>query len=262
MKRVAIVMFATALAATAAHAQPAHAQPAASNDQVARDHYDRGKQLAADGQFAAAYGEFSAGYDASPRALFLFNMAECERQLGNAPRARDFYERFLAASPNDALAQTARTRLSELPAASPPTVPPPVKAVDVAPTPAITTAPPGATPAIAQEQRSLVAPVATGISALAVGGLALGFDLWSQSTYTQSKTAADAKPAQSVLAGSLWTTANNQLTTAAVLGGAAAIGAGVAIWLYVRGDHHDHETTARRTRVVPTAGGMAVVGSF
>jgi tetratricopeptide (TPR) repeat protein len=269
MKRSVVLMFVSALTATAAHAQPT------SNDQVARDHYDKGKQLAADGQYAAAYGEFSAGYDASPRALFLFNMAECQRQLGNAQRAREFYDRFIAASPNDALVPTARARLAELPPAprhdshadapaAKPLVPPP------APTPAPAAAAPAdtATPAPTQisaltyvspaASRSLVAPIATGIGALALGGVSLAFDLSGESTYHESLRA----PSGSAQQHTLYESANNDRYAAEAFGGVAAVTAGVAIWLFARGDHHDHETTARRTRLAPTAGGMAVLGSF
>ena len=263
MKRSVILMFVSALTATAAHAQPT------SNDQVARDHYDKGKQLAADGQYAAAYGEFSAGYDASPRALFLFNMAECQRQLGNAQRAREFYERFLAAAPNDALAPTARARLAELPPAphrdNRADAPPP------APTPAPATTPPADAASSAPTQitaltyvspsapsRSFVAPVATGIGALALGGVALAFDLSGESTYHESLRA----PSGSAQQHTLYESANNDRYAAEAFGGVAAVTAGVAIWLFARGDHHDRETTARRTRLVPTASGMAVFGSF
>jgi tetratricopeptide (TPR) repeat protein len=253
-------MFASALAATAAHAQPT------SNDQVARRHYDKGKQLAADGQFAAAYGEFSAGYDASPRALFLFNMAECERQLGNAQRARDFYERFLSASPNDALGQTARARLAELPAppphadapiskASPPAAPP-ANPAEVAPATATTSSAQLSATVPTAAQRSLVAPAVAGVGALVLGGAALGLDLVGESTYHQSLHDMGAQQT------SLWHTSSDERIAAESVGGAAAVCAGAAIWLYFRGDRHANETSARRTRIVPTAGGMAVLGSF
>jgi hypothetical protein len=86
---------------------------------VARDHYVRAKQLVTDNKLGEAYVEFEAGYKASGRAQFLFNMAECERALGATERARELYQRYLAASPNGELAAAAHVRLSELPAAAP-----------------------------------------------------------------------------------------------------------------------------------------------
>src|SRR5262245_64281687 len=96
-----------ALALRAAHADPA-------TDQLAKQRYEHAKQLVAARQFAAAFDEFSAGYDLSNRPQFLFNMGECKRALGDAPAARQLYQRYLLASPHGDLADTARARLSEL----------------------------------------------------------------------------------------------------------------------------------------------------
>lgn len=86
----------------------------------AKAHFERGRQLSESKQFAAAYAEFAAGYAASPRPLFQFNMGECARALGRAVDARDHYQRYLAAEPEGAFAPTARTRLADLPDAKTP----------------------------------------------------------------------------------------------------------------------------------------------
>ena len=70
----AVIVIVTMLASTVAGAQPA-----ADRNREARQHYTHGKQLVDSNDFAAAYVEFAAGYELSPRAQFLFNMAECER---------------------------------------------------------------------------------------------------------------------------------------------------------------------------------------
>ncbi len=103
---------------------PLHAEPADSDEIVAKQHFARGKQLAAAKDFARAYDEFAAGYVVSHRAQFLFNMAECMRVLGDAPRARDLYTRYLAASPDGDLSVAARTHVTELGGAAP--EPPPI----------------------------------------------------------------------------------------------------------------------------------------
>ena len=107
---------------------PLAAQPSANDE--ARRHFERGKQLTSAKDFAHAYDEFAAGYDLTQLPPFLFNMAECERVLHDAPRARELYQRYLAASPQGDLANAARSRLAELgpPPAAPPVVemPPPV----------------------------------------------------------------------------------------------------------------------------------------
>jgi tetratricopeptide (TPR) repeat protein len=94
-----------ALALRVAHADP---------DQMAKQHYEQAKLLVAAHQFAAAFDEFSAGYDLSNRPQFLFNMGECKRALGDAAAARQLYQRYLLASPQGDLADTARARLGEL----------------------------------------------------------------------------------------------------------------------------------------------------
>jgi tetratricopeptide (TPR) repeat protein len=102
---------------------PAWADPSA--DDVARTHFERGKQLAAAGKYADAYVQFASGYMATPRPAFLFNMAEAARGMGDAQKAREAYERFLAAEPTGAVADTARRRLAELGATPPAPASPP-----------------------------------------------------------------------------------------------------------------------------------------
>ena len=101
-------------------------QPAAQAEEVAKTHYDRGKSLAATGKFADAYREFEAGYNASPKPAFLFNMGEAARGMGDVVKARVAYERFLAIESTGAVADTARKRLADLgPAVGPaPPAPP------------------------------------------------------------------------------------------------------------------------------------------
>jgi hypothetical protein len=131
---MARTLIALALAVTLPVAS-VRAEPSAETvEVVAKQHFARGKQLAAAKDFAHAYDEFAAGYVASHRAPFLFNMAECMRVLGDAQRARDLYTRYLEASPDGDLAAAARARVTELggavpepPAAAPPApvIPPP-----------------------------------------------------------------------------------------------------------------------------------------
>lgn len=82
-------------------------------DDRARTHFAAGKQLVGADRYAEALVEFTAGYELSKRALFLFNMGECARMLGDT-RAREYYERYLAAEPGGTFADAARARLSQL----------------------------------------------------------------------------------------------------------------------------------------------------
>lgn len=112
MKLGALTVVALLTVTTPAVADNAREQAAAVDR--AKAHFERGRQLSEAKQFAAAYTEFAAGYAASPRPLFQFNMGECSRALGRTSEARDHYQRYLAAEPNGAFASTARTRLADL----------------------------------------------------------------------------------------------------------------------------------------------------
>src|SRR5947208_2148851 len=108
---------------------PEGAKDSKSADAAGRLHFQRGQKATNAGDYAEAYREFEAGYAATGRPLFLFNMAEAARAMGATDKARDAYRAFLAADPNSALAATARTRLAEIePPAPPPApaAPPPV----------------------------------------------------------------------------------------------------------------------------------------
>lgn len=98
----------------------AHAQtpaPAVSDEARAKEHFRRGQELIGQGRHNEAYGEFEAGYGLSRRALFLFNMGECARAVGDTARARDAYERYVQEDPGGSLAPLARQRLIDLGAA-------------------------------------------------------------------------------------------------------------------------------------------------
>jgi tetratricopeptide (TPR) repeat protein len=123
--------------ATAAPVAAQPERPAISAADRAKQHFERARSFAAAKQYAAAYDEFAAGYALAPRPLFLFNMGEMARALGHRDRAREHYERYIAAEPDGAFAPTANQRLAEINAPLPP--PPPV-----APAPAPVAAPPPA----------------------------------------------------------------------------------------------------------------------
>src|ERR1043165_2650119 len=112
--RILVLAAAVMMAAPrAASADPPDARPSANADSVGRAHFQRGQKLSANGQYAAAYREFAAGYAATKRPLFLFNMAEAARANGDTAKARDAYLEFLRVDPRSALAATARARLAE-----------------------------------------------------------------------------------------------------------------------------------------------------
>ena len=120
-------------------AGPAFGQTPA--EEAAKAHFTRGKSLIAAAKFADAYREFEAGYRASPRPAFLFNMGEAARGMNDLPKARSAYERFLLVERSGPLADTARKRLGELGPRIGPEPPPPLAPwEDSVPTPTQTAA--------------------------------------------------------------------------------------------------------------------------
>ncbi len=124
IRALSIALATLAIVPTTARDVAAQPAPASQDTERAKKHFERGRELTDAKQYAAAYAEFEAGYALSQRPLFLFNMGECSRAMGQPKQARDLYEKYLAADPNGAFASQARSRLTELPA-SPPVAPPP-----------------------------------------------------------------------------------------------------------------------------------------
>lgn len=101
-----------------------------------RAHFARGKELADAARYVEALVELTKGYELTGRPLFLFNMAEAARAMGDAAQAKELYEKYLAAEANGPFANAARARLVEL------TPPPPEPAPDPTPTPPPVVIPP------------------------------------------------------------------------------------------------------------------------
>ena len=86
-----LVALALLIAPTARAADPAELK--------ARAEFKRGKTAYDLGRFEEALAAYSSAYEAKPLPAFLFNMAQCHRQMGNHERAVFFYKRYLSLSP-------------------------------------------------------------------------------------------------------------------------------------------------------------------
>ncbi len=137
MLRMIILFFGLVVVSPIAWADAPKASIAAT-EKRGRAHFKRGKELATQGSYAAALVEYRKGYELTGRPLFLFNMAECARALGDKTQARELYEKYLAADVSGSFTSAARARLVELtpPPPPPPPAPPPSEA---APAPTIAT---------------------------------------------------------------------------------------------------------------------------
>jgi hypothetical protein len=92
-------------------------------------------------EFQAAHDAYQAAHHALPLPDFLFDMGQCQRELGSLDRAVELYREFIRVSPDPAKRATAEALLHELepsaPGASPETAaaepPPPPVAPRVSP---------------------------------------------------------------------------------------------------------------------------------
>jgi hypothetical protein len=65
---------------------------------AARSHYNMGKTLYEQGNFAESLAEFQAAYDAKPHPIVLKSIAECQVMVGSIPDAIRTLEQFLETS--------------------------------------------------------------------------------------------------------------------------------------------------------------------
>jgi hypothetical protein len=80
----------------------------------ARRHYNRAEAHFTLGEFAPALESYRKAYLARPHPALLFNMAQCQRHLGQPREATFLLRRFLASSPPRAQRQSAEAILKKL----------------------------------------------------------------------------------------------------------------------------------------------------
>src|SRR5581483_2584479 len=112
----------------------------------ARAHFEAGRAMYKLGNWAEALREFQAGYELAPRPQFLVNIAQAHRKLGDLPRAKEAFEKYLAASPPDSAERPQIERLiaelaREIAAQPPPVEKPPEAAAPVEPPPPVEKSP-------------------------------------------------------------------------------------------------------------------------
>jgi tetratricopeptide (TPR) repeat protein len=222
---LALVAIAPLALGLPARAQPASPAPPAL-DERARPHLEAGLRAYEAGDFATAVAELEAGLAIDPAPVFRYALGQVERRRGDFGKAIAHYEAFLAAVHDPQQAEAARIQLArcrealaaEAPPPSPPSPPPPSP----------TDAPPAEAPAEARP-RWWTDGWGGALAVVGVVGVALGVGLVVEANqriadadrdYDAYLAAREAQPRRT--AG--WI----------VLGvGAAALGAGVARYVYV-----------------------------
>jgi tetratricopeptide (TPR) repeat protein len=92
----ALLVTASAQAAPKRPAAPAYDQ---KQEKAARAHFERAEKAFNLGHFDAALTSYQAAYEALPLPAFLFNIAQCHRNLRNREQAVFFYQRYLSLAP-------------------------------------------------------------------------------------------------------------------------------------------------------------------
>ncbi len=98
MYRFLVVLCLSTAVITAATPQRAFADD--PGERASKRHYDRGKKLFELQKFEDALEEFQKAYDASPIPDFLFNIGQCQRNLGDNQAAVFSFKKFLKLDPD------------------------------------------------------------------------------------------------------------------------------------------------------------------
>jgi tetratricopeptide (TPR) repeat protein len=95
------------------------AAPARADVSAARAHYERGQALYQVNEFQKALEEFKAAHVEKPDPAYLFNIAQCYRQMGDRANALTFYRRYLSLAPDSPLRPEVERHIVELEIAQP-----------------------------------------------------------------------------------------------------------------------------------------------
>jgi tetratricopeptide (TPR) repeat protein len=109
------LLFAVCLAvaiAPGAFVSIAHADDPA--ERAAKRHYDRGRRLFDLQKFQEALEQFQKAYDAKPIPDFLFNIGQCQRNLGELDAAVFSFKKFLKLDPETPLRDKVERTIEEL----------------------------------------------------------------------------------------------------------------------------------------------------
>lgn len=149
----------------------------AEDREAFKTHYRRAKVLFNSAQYDKAIPEFQAAYEADPRPILLFNLAQASRLGGHPREAQALYERFLRLQPETELRAEIEGYLAETKAQLEPAprpvepAPPPLAP---APAPALTPAPvPAPAPVVAPPPRPVATPAPRRARPLGVAGWVL-----------------------------------------------------------------------------------------
>lgn len=99
-RRLVLASLLLATTVEAAPKRPAAPAHDPRQEKAARSQFDRAEKAFNLGHFDEALGSYQAAYEALPLPAFLFNIAQCHRNLRNREQAVFFYQRYLSLAPD------------------------------------------------------------------------------------------------------------------------------------------------------------------
>lgn len=118
----------------------AQSPPPAQDLASARAHFERGQRLFKVSRYREALEEFKESYLVKPDPVFLYNIAQCHRLLGERSEAIMFYRRYLEGAPESRNRAEVEKRIADLEEAN-------RAAASITPPPAAIAPPPPPAPA-------------------------------------------------------------------------------------------------------------------
>src|SRR5581483_5097054 len=96
------------------HTAQAAPAGAASSEKASRELFQRAEKSFNLGRFPEALADYQAAYEAKPLPAFLFNIAQCYRNMQSYERARFFFRRYLALDPHSANRRLVEDLIAEM----------------------------------------------------------------------------------------------------------------------------------------------------
>ena len=118
LRSLMIAILSSTLLPASASAEPAkpHIKPVETDPRAveAHQHFKQGREFLEAGAYVEAITEFEASLSLMPFPELIFNIAQAYRLKGDAKHAIERYRRFVEISPDDPIADEARTHIAAL----------------------------------------------------------------------------------------------------------------------------------------------------
>lgn len=222
----------------------------------ARAHLIQGNRLYAVREFDRAIVEYKSGALLEDAPVFQYNLAQAYRMLGHYKDALWHYDRFVKrTNPTGQLREAIERFVAQMNAelSRAATREPPV---EIGGSAVASVGKPNRVTATSRETHAWRKWLWAGAGSAALASVAVGFKLWGDTTYDRAKRSMD-QAKRDELEGS----ANRRLIYSQVAAGAAAVGAGLSVYLYLsRARNQAPRSAGLHPWVAPNHAGVAWSG--